>query len=100
MESVNVVILSGVLERDAEVFNEGGRDWGRFFLTTYWVSRKGDKKVRTPEVHSVKMLNPGTIAKWLKTGKAVIVQGRLATSPSGSFVLASAVTFPGFKAAE
>lgn len=100
MESVNVVVLSGVLAEDAVSYVEEGRDWCKFQVTTYWVSRQGDRKIRTPEHHSVRMINPGTIAKYLKKGKSVVVQGRLASSPNGTFVLAPSVTFPGSKGAE
>ena len=47
------------------------------------------------------MFRPGTIAKYLTRGKAVVVQGRVAphseVGRDGPTMIASSVTFPGSK---
>jgi single-stranded DNA-binding protein len=92
MESVNIVILSGLIVADAKVQEEGNsRPYCSFNLLTYRSLGKGKDKELIPEEHDVTLMNPGTISRHLRKGKSVVVQGRVVP---GQGVLASSLHFP------
>ena len=91
MESVNNVILSGVLEADAkEIPSDTAPTASVFHVITYRSHGRGPEKKLIKDVHEVILNNPGTIQKHLLKGKSVMVQGKL----SVGVVLASSVHFP------
>ncbi len=91
MESVNIVVLSGVLENDAvEIASNTAPTASIFNVITYRSHGKGPEKKLIKDVHEIILNNPGTIQKHLLKGKSVMVQGKLT---AGS-VLASSVHFP------
>lgn len=91
MESVNYVVLSGVLESDAtEITSNTAPMASLFHVVTYRSHGKGPEKKLLRDSHEVILNNPGTIQKHLLKGKSVMVQGKL----SNGSVLASSVHFP------
>lgn len=94
MESINIVLLSGKITEDAVVSSAPGFthiDHCEFKLTTFRPIGKGRDKTLSAEEHTVWLLNPGTVMKYLKNGKSVTIQGRVIP---GAGVLATGVHFP------
>lgn len=96
METINSVFLSGNLTGDASFESIDGKDWITMEVKTFRSSWNGNEKIKTPEFHEVRSLNLQTIAKYLKKGKAVVVQGRSipSTDDADDFILATSITFP------
>lgn len=96
MESVNVATLAGNITSSASRLHGKNQSWVSFDLTTYRVVRDGDRKVKVPEVHEVRMFNPGSILDHLKSGKFAVIVGRYCpdNSDDTSYMHASTVTFP------
>lgn len=91
MESVNIVVLSGVLENDAaEIASNSGVSAALFKVITYRSHGRGPEKKLIKDIHEVILNNPGTIHKHLLKGKSVMVQGKI----SDGSVIASSVHFP------
>jgi hypothetical protein len=98
MESLNQIVLAGKVGQvgphsvDSQVF--------KFELTTHQMYTTDDGKQMDPEVHSVRIRRPGTVAQYIRTGKNVVLTGRLKYSSVGSYVLADKIHFPGVDNAE
>lgn len=67
----------------------------KFTLVTHQMYVDGDKKQMDPEVHSIRMRRPGTIAKYIKEGKNVVLSGRLKYTGNTCYVLAENIHYPG-----
>jgi single-stranded DNA-binding protein len=92
MESINIAVLSGQITGDVKFHeDEQGRQYCLFEVTTYRSIGKGDGKELIAEPHAIKLMNPKTISRHLRKGKAVMVQGRNVPLQG---ILASSVHFP------
>jgi single-stranded DNA-binding protein len=97
MESLNLVVLSGQIESSADIFlMDDGKEACNFSIKTFKTTGRGPEKTRTPQLHTVTMINPGTIGRHLLKGKAVVIQGRLEPCPGGPFdmIVATTIHFP------
>lgn len=99
METLNLAVISGNIGEAAKVIrNPGLEEYCEFTVITYKSIKTDSGKVKFKEEIPVVMLRPGTIAKYLTKGKAVVVQGRVSPlSEEGPNLIASSVTFPGSK---
>ena len=94
MESLNQVTLAGkVTGLDSR--NQDGNRAFRFQITTNQMYVDNGEKKLDPEVHNIKLLDPRTIAKYLKVGKNVVLTGRIKYIHDGSYILADKIHFPG-----
>lgn len=97
MESLNIVVMNGLISGDAVPHGTGCN----FSLKTIQISKVGGEKVRHVEYHNIHLRNPGTIMKYLTSGKSVLIKGRLGKEEfNGELsvgVLADSVTFPALK---
>lgn len=92
MESINLVLLSGLVKDDAATKGSSTtQEYSEFQVVTYRSTGKGRDKVLKPEYHTVTLANPGTIARHIKRGKAITIQGRV--NPEGG-ISASHIHFP------
>ena len=94
MESLNQIVLAGKVS-SVDPDNRGSNRAFRFSLTTNQMYVDDGGKKMDPEVHSVKLLNAGTIARFIKAGKNIVLSGRLKYSGDQSYVLADKIHFPG-----
>ncbi len=102
METLNLAVISGNIKEVAQVTQPPGLDeYCSFAVITYKSIKTESGKVKMKEEIPVVMFRPGTIAKYLTKGKAVVVQGRVAphseSSRGGPTMIASSITFPGSK---
>ena len=102
METLNLAVISGNIKDAAQVTQAPGLgEYCSFAVITYKSIKTESGKVKVKEEIPVVMFRPGTIAKYLTKGKAVVVQGRVAprseVGRDGPTMIASSVTFPGSK---
>ena len=99
METLNLAVISGNIGETAKVIRSADmEDYCEFSVITFKSIKTGTGKVKIKEEVPVVMFRPGTIAKYLTKGKAVVVQGRVAPQGEGKpNLIAASVTFPGSK---